>query len=202
MNKWDKHWKGKKQKTTHSKKRLMKVLDKYINKKMKVLDAGCGTGFFSDYFQRKGCDVFGLDNSDKALYLTKESNNKINVIKGNIFKLPFKNNSMDMVFSDGLLEHFKKPETILTNFKRILKKNGLMVTVVPNKFSYWNFIKPFKLSHIDEYRFGLEDLSEKHRNKNLEIIEKGGLNVLPVGPSPEFLGNEIGRLIYVIARKV
>jgi ubiquinone/menaquinone biosynthesis C-methylase UbiE len=196
---WDKHWGKKRTRTTINKERMMKILDKHS--KGKVLDAGCGTGFFSRYFLNKGCNVFALDYSNRALIITKKINERINSIKGDVTRIPLKNEKFDIIFTDGLLEHFKEPDGILKNFKRILKNKGIVATFVPNKFSYWMFLKPFIMSHINENRFTIKGLEEMHKKNGFNIIESGGFTVLPSSLSPEFLGKYIGRILYVIAKK-
>ena len=197
---WEKYWKGKEVKSTINKKRMMKILNRYAHKN-KVLDAGCGSGFFSKYFIERDCEIISLDYSKEALKLTQELDSRIKLIRGNILCTSFKNETFDLIFSDGLLEHYKNPTNILLEFKRILKKNGLIATFVPNKYSYWMLIKPFKLKDIDEYRFIIRELIKLHEKIGFKIIEFGGFSVFPLKISPDFLGKYLGRLIYVIAKK-
>lgn len=199
-NDWEFFWKGKKVSVSSNKKRMMKILDRYVNKK-RVLDVGCGSGFFSKYFIERNCKVVSIDYSNEALKLTGKLNNKIMLIKGNILNLPLKEESFDFVFSDGLLEHYKNPKQILLEIKKILKSGGIISTFVPNKISYWFFVKHFKMKNIVEYRFSLNKLIEMHESTGLKPIGFGGLGVLPLRYSPEFLGKHFGRIIYTIAKK-
>ncbi|MFQ6120518.1 MAG: class I SAM-dependent methyltransferase [Methanosarcinales archaeon] len=178
----------------------MKILDKYV--RGKSLDAGCGSGFFSKFFMDKNCRVFALDYSKESLKLTGSLDKKIKLIKGSVLKMPFDNETFDLVFSDGLLEHYKNPISIVSEFERVAKKNGIVATFVPNKISYWILIKWFKLKDIKEYRFTLKKLIELHERVGFKIIKSGGLSALPLKISPEFLAKYIGRIIYVIAKKV
>ena len=196
---WENFWKKRTTKISWSKKRIIKILDKYL--KGMVLDAGCGSGFFSKYFFDKGCKTFALDNSKKALDLTKKLDERIIIKEGDVFNIPFKNEYFDVVFSDGLLEHYKNPESILLEFKRVLKPKGKIITFVPNKISYWLLAKPFIMREIDEYTFNLNKLIQLHEKINFKVIDSGGISVFPMRYSPEFLGKWIGRLFYVVASK-
>jgi ubiquinone/menaquinone biosynthesis C-methylase UbiE len=196
---WESFWERRKTKISWSKKRIIKIIDKHLTGK--VLDAGCGSGFFSKYFVDKGCETIAMDNSKKALELTKELDERIIVKEGDVFNIPFKDEYFDVIFSDGLLEHYPNPEDILLEFRRVLKSTGKLMTFVPNKFSYWFLAKPFIMKEIDEYAFNLNKLIDLHERTNFKIIESGGISVLPTRYSPEFLGKWIGRLLYVIARK-
>ena len=39
---------------------------------LKVLDLGCGYGFYTDYFQSIGADVIGVDGSEKMLKIAEK----------------------------------------------------------------------------------------------------------------------------------
>jgi len=147
---WTIHWQDKSGETTICKRRVVNILDKYDFKGKKVLDAGSGTGYFSNIFLMKGAKVYSLDFSEKALELTGKNAKDTILVHGDVRKIPFPKNSFDYIFSDGLLEHFDNPKEILKEFKRVLKKNGIIITFVPNKFSYWLFAKPFIMPNIKE----------------------------------------------------
>jgi len=196
---WERYWKGKKAKISSNKKRMMKILDNYSNGK--VLDAGCGTGFFSEYFSRNNLETFSLDYSKRALKMVRALDEKIIPISGDIRKLPFKDMTFDTIFSDGLLEHFKDPVSILNEFRRTLKTNGKIITFLPNRISYWIFVKPFVMKEIDEEKYDLVKIIKIHKNANLKIIKYGALGVFPFKASPEIFSKKIGRLLYVICEK-
>lgn len=179
---------------------MMDILNRHTNGK--ILDGGCGSGFFSKFFVDKNCKVFALDYSNESLKLTGSLDQKIRLIKGDILKTPFDDETFDLIFSDGLLEHYKDPSDIVSEFGRLVKKNGIIATFVPNLISYWVLVKRFKLGKMKEYRFSLNKLIELHEKVGLEIIESGGLSVFPSTVSPEFLAKYIGRIIYAIAKKV
>lgn len=208
MGEWDKYWKEYNLKPGRSKKRMIKIMDSFLRKLRKnsrVLDAGCGTGYFSAFFASRGFKVHSIDTSKKALSITKNrlSSLKLNakVEKMNVKKLGYPNNYFSVIFTDGLLEHFSKPEKILLEFKRVLKSQGVIFTFVPNKYSYWFFLKPFLMKNIKEHPFVLRRLTRLHKNLGFHIMKKGGLNVLPFKISPEFLGKIFGRILFVVAKK-
>ena len=102
----------------------------------KILDAGCGTGKLASFLHSNGYNVIGVDNSDEALILTESKG--IHVQKGDILKgLPFDDNTFDLVYSDGLLEHFVDPTPIITELARVSKKQ--LVTFVPRIEVYSDF---------------------------------------------------------------
>lgn len=210
-NEWNNFW-GDRQnkkftKPSLSKIRMMRILDKYVDKNMTVLDAGCGSGFFSNYFISKGCKVYSLDYSEKALEITKKiTHNKAceylrRDLQDESLCLEF-NNTFDLIFTDGLFEHLPQleQEKILKTFITLKNKTGLIVTFVPNRYSFWTIIRPIFMWGIEEVPFTLKELKSLVERLGQKVIENGGLNVLPIKYSPEFLGKKVGMLVYTISK--
>ncbi len=196
-------------KVSCSKRRIMKILDKYIDQNMTVLDAGCGSGFFSNYFISNGCEVYSLDYSDKALEIAREitQNKSFKYLTRDLLdeSLGFEfKNTFDLIFTDGLLEHFSKEEQekIMKIFTMTKKKEGLIITFVPNRYSFWTIIRPIFMPGIKEMPFTLKGLTSFIEKEKFgqKIIVSGGVNVLPVKYSPEFLGKRVGMLVYTVSR--
>jgi len=210
---WDSYWKAKQggrfTKISWSKKRILKILNKYLEKYMTVLDAGCGSGFFSSFFVENSYNTYVLDYSEKAIQLAKEvtDNKAKEYICEDLLNNEFAQkyfSKMNAVFSDGLLEHFPFDSQIkiLNNLNQVLRPQGLIFTFVPNRYSLWRFIRPFLMPGISEKPFSLKELIAKHKKAGFEILECGGINLLPIAFSPDrILGKWFGMLVYVVARK-
>ncbi|OGH17074.1 MAG: hypothetical protein A3C30_02410 [Candidatus Levybacteria bacterium RIFCSPHIGHO2_02_FULL_40_18] len=102
-------------------------------KPKKILDVGCGEGFtlIKLKHEKVGEKFEGVDNSDEALTLGKKLYPKLNINKGNIYKLPYKDNSFDLAICTEVLEHIKDPEKALSELKRVSSK--YIVLSVPNE---------------------------------------------------------------------
>lgn len=121
-----------------NKKKLIKLIEKYAKNK-KIMEAGCGTGIISTYMASIGYDVYEVDINNKILNLAKEiSLNYIKkgtptFIQKDLLKLDFKENEFDVIFSNGVLEHFSDNE-----IKRILKleleQASYVIVGIPTKF--------------------------------------------------------------------
>jgi len=98
--------------------------------KGKLLDAGCGGGFFLKEAE-KFIDCYGIDFSLAALKQAKE-NSDAKLVLGSVSRLPFKSGSFEFVACLGSLEHFIELEKALSEMKRVLKKNGKINIYVPN----------------------------------------------------------------------
>lgn len=211
-NDWDDFWRSgsTKQftKISWSKKRICRMLDLFIAKDKKVLDAGCGSGFFSKYFCDKGAKVFSLDYSDEALQIARQiTNEKTEVLKKDLLK---KNiceeihERFDLIFTDGLFEHFsvEEQDIIYSNLFSLLSFDGVIATFVPNKFSPWELIRPLYMPGIKESPFVLSQLVKLNERNGAKIICKGGVNVWPFALSPDkLLGHLFGMLLFTIAKK-
>lgn len=206
---WDGFWQKRKSKTTDSwsKKRIINVLDKYIKEGQSVLDAGCGSGYFSSYFISKNYKVYSLDFSKEALKLTEKTTRKrcAEYIEGDLLDEQLAGhfaNRFDVIFSDGLFEHYAKDDQqlIINNFKDMKKEDGIIITFVPNRHSFWRFLRPIFMHGIKERPLLLVDLISLMEENDLRIVKTGGINVLPLKYSPESLGKAAGMLIYCISR--
>ena len=97
---------------------------------MKMLEPGCGRGEFLNNFKELGLDVVGVDISPEAANFENGLDIKLCDIENE--KLPFKNNTFDVIYSKSFIEHLYYPERYLEEAFRVLKPNGLLITLVPD----------------------------------------------------------------------
>jgi 2-polyprenyl-3-methyl-5-hydroxy-6-metoxy-1,4-benzoquinol methylase len=117
---------------------LSKPLLATKSSKEKVLDLGCGWGF---YFQINPM-ACGIDADQDCINYLK--NQKFNVIQADITKsLPIKNNYYNWVICHDVLEHFdlSESEKILENIYNALNINGKLLILSPNKKGYDSGVK-------------------------------------------------------------
>lgn len=209
--KWNNFWKTPiliSEKTSWSKKRIIKLLEPFVKKNGKAIDAGCGSGYFSNFFLSRSMQVLAIDNSEQALQLCiNRCNNLVQIANHDLVDESISDkfgSQFDIIFSDGLLEHFS-PKTqikILTNFRNALSMKGKIVSFVPNKFSPWQLLRPFMLPGISETPLTLKKLIKLNEAADLRVIQSGGINVLPIQFSPEkLLGSSLGMLLYTISER-
>jgi len=93
-----------------------------------VLDLGCGTGFFSDILASRYERVIALDLSKDMLAYTKEQRNKqIRLVNANAMSLPFTDNSMDVIYSNLVIQWCQPLSDLLKELHRVLKPGGLFI---------------------------------------------------------------------------
>ncbi len=108
---------------------------------LNVLDAGCGTGWFTEYFVSRGATVTGLDVSPEMVERTKARVSTATIIQANLAEsLALADKTFDIVFSSLTLQYLESWTLTFTEFDRILKATGLLIFSVHHPF------EEFKLS--------------------------------------------------------
>lgn len=103
-----------------------------------ILDIGCGDGQLlyllkKELQSKNDVKYYGLDIS------LAENKYNLNMIKGNCeFNLPIKNNSIDLVLSNQVLEHLINTDDFFSEINRIMAKDGVAVVSTANLSSIQN----------------------------------------------------------------
>lgn len=120
---------------------LVKMILKLANPGDAILEFGCGTGQLSNIIAATGhSKVFGADLSIKSLELAnkfKIDNNLtgINFFETDIFNSCFKENSFNIIISNGVLHHTKDPYRAFQELCKLLKPGGYILIGLYNKIS-------------------------------------------------------------------
>ncbi|MCP4293241.1 MAG: methyltransferase domain-containing protein [bacterium] len=144
----------------------------------RVLEVGAGTGRDAVALARAGAEVLTLDYVPGSLGLTIKaaglSGVTVSPVCGDGTGSPFADNTFDVVFHQGLLEHFRDPLPMLRDNIRILKPGGTLVVDVPQTFHYYTLGKRF-LIVINKWFAGWETEFTIDELENL--VEAEGLTV-------------------------
>lgn len=102
---------------TEEQGKKLDIIEKFlkINKNTTILDVGCGTGISLERFQNKCKKIIGIDPNKELL---KQCKGK--TILGKAEKLPFKDNSFDIVVSLTSLHHTNLKKSV-SEIKRVAK---------------------------------------------------------------------------------
>ena len=111
-------------------------VSKYYNKGMKVLDFGCGTGSNSKLFNPEdyiGSEVDSSRVESSGRKYPKYRFEKIPIINSSGDRLPWEDNSFDMIFVSLCLHHInaKSCKLIFKEFRRVLKSEGKILGIEP-----------------------------------------------------------------------
>lgn len=122
-----------------NRKKLINKIIKY-KKEGKILEAGCGTGVLSVKLSDIGYDVIAIDNDERMLELLNKINKiitkkRVQTKKIDIFNLKdkFKEEKIDIIFSVGVLEHFKDKE-IINLIKTQISISNYVFIAIPTKY--------------------------------------------------------------------
>jgi methionine biosynthesis protein MetW len=108
-------------------------------KPKKILDIGCGDGFFAlQIIKTTKAEVSGIDISKEAVEVAR--NNGINALNCDLNQdnICFETNSFDLVYLGEVLEHMLDPDCVLDEIYRILKPDGYLLLSTPNLAAWYN----------------------------------------------------------------
>src|SRR5258706_7691261 len=130
---------------------MISVFDDFTNKK--IIDAGCGTGFYSKYAVDKNADVIAVDASQNMLdHLSKTTKSaKLKTYKADLASgLPFiESGSVDYIICSLALHYLESWDIIIAEFYRVLKQNGKLYISTHNPLSDYLILK--KKSYFDKF---------------------------------------------------
>lgn len=112
-------------KTDLNQKCIEHILKEIVDNDM-VLDAAAGRGYLAELISRKhNVSVTALD-----IVLPKERNCKIKYVEGSVSKLPFEDDSFDVVVCTHALEHIKDIDEAVRELRRVARKSCLLSCLV------------------------------------------------------------------------
>lgn len=147
----------------------------------RVLDFGSGSGIFLPTLSKNFEKVDSIDlNTNSLEYIKNEYNlTNVTITKSIGAKLPYENETFDIVFATDVLEHFKDSTEIQKEFNRVLRKEGILIISGPTENKLYVFGRKFLYKRekpIDHY----SDVGDVMKKSKLFFdIEK--VKVLPWG---------------------
>jgi SAM-dependent methyltransferase len=99
----------------------------------RLLEIGAGAGCQAAKFAEAGYDVSAVEVSGSQ-YLGR---GKFPIIEYDGHRLPFADKTFDIIFSSGVLEHVPHLEEFQEETRRVLKKGGIALHMMPS--GYWSF---------------------------------------------------------------
>jgi SAM-dependent methyltransferase len=127
-----------------------------------VLDMACGEGYGADLLADVADQVTGVDISNEAIahaqgqYRDKDN---LTFIQGSCEQLPLPDDSVDVAVSFETIEHLEMQEQFVSELRRVLKPDGLLLMSSPNKRLYTDARDYHNEFHLREmYREEFEQL--------------------------------------------
>lgn len=128
---------------------VVEIASKSLKENQNVLELGCGNG---DLINEVVLNNKGLDRVVAVDYFNKpeDLNEKVEFIKQNIEDLNI-NGEFDIVIMHHVFEHVKNPLGLIEKIKKMLRKNGRILIVVPNRYGFGNEAKIYLPEHGKHY---------------------------------------------------
>ncbi|MEO0679135.1 MAG: class I SAM-dependent methyltransferase [Pseudomonadota bacterium] len=166
---------------------VYRVTEPYLTPGMRALDWGCGAGHFSYYLLNRGLTVSGYDYFPHPAVLKDRADFDFTPgLDGEPSRLPFDDDSFDLVFSIGVLEHVYEhggdEVASMHEIRRVLKPGGRFLCFhFPNTRGW---IEPFgksvgMLEHFHHRKYDLADIRRFADATGFEVLEHGRYNFLP-----------------------
>ena len=118
-----------------------------------VLDAGCGVGYGSARLAALADTVYALDNAAEAVRNGHAEYPDVRFIRGDCSRLPFGDNSLDVVAAFEVIEHLEDWEALLREAARVLRPAGTFLVSTPNRIYYEGSRDEPNPFHVHEFDY-------------------------------------------------
>jgi SAM-dependent methyltransferase len=154
----------------------------------RVLDFGCGEGYFADLLSRAGADVVGVDVAEEPLRRARSRHPGLDVLLVEPeAPMPIEDSSFDVVWTGETIEHIADTPGCLSELRRTLRSGGVLLLSTPAHgplSRLWLGLSPRafrerfdpRSDHLRFYtRRALEDLLADFGFEEVVVGEAGGL---------------------------
>ena len=167
----------------------LSLLDQFHKPGKKLLDVGCGAGFFLKAAEARGWRAEGVEISEAAAQYAREIVG-VDVYTGKIEEMHFSPESFDVVTLLDTIEHLLNPLESLKIIFSLLKNDGALIINTPDLKSLSRFFLGLDWAVLSPY----EHLYNFNRKNLTQIITKAHFNILCVKNlihfNPEYTHNK------------
>ena len=118
---------------------------------LKVLEPGCGDGVVGCLLSLMGAEVTLLDYDRTALAHSRDCARRLGVdsrvrfVQADLFSMPLPPHTFDLVWNDGVVEHFADPVKVVRAMSEMAKPGGRVLVTTPSKWTlHTALIRPWK----------------------------------------------------------
>jgi ubiquinone/menaquinone biosynthesis C-methylase UbiE len=178
---------------------VLRMLD--IRPGDRVLDVGCGNGFFTGRFRDFGVRPYGVEFSPESLSVANR-NSPGYYAAASAEAIPFRDKFFDKILFSDVIEHLEDDNIGVAEIARVTRKGGVVVVTTPSMEGKLIGTKASRLCHdvpgTPEYHFKLGYT----RQELVDVLARHGIRTEEVTYSTVLLGEvfiQVMKLIY--ARK-
>ncbi len=125
----------------------------------RVMEVGAGSGRDLLALVREGARGVVLDYSPASLELVRRQaaaqGLPVHLVRADALRMPFRDGTFDVVFHQGLLEHFRDPMPLLRENARVAARGGRVIVDVPQTFHLYTVMKNVLIA-LDRWFAGWE----------------------------------------------
>ncbi|HXL14753.1 MAG TPA: class I SAM-dependent methyltransferase [Methylomirabilota bacterium] len=154
----------------------------------RVLEVGAGSGRDSVSLAESGAIAILLDYSAASLEVARgvaeRAGQRVHLVKADALRMPFRDRDIDVLFHQGLLEHFRDPLPLLRENVRVLAPGGILLVDVPQRFHLYTVLKHFLIALGKwfagwETEFTIDELEGLMRKAGVTVVRRYGSWMVP-----------------------
>ena len=154
----------------------------------RVLEVGAGSGRDSVTLAEAGATAILLDYSMASLEVARgvaaRTGQRVNLVRADALRMPFRDAAIDVVFHQGLLEHFRDPLPLLRENVRVLHEGGVLLVDVPQRFHMYTVLKHLLIAAGRwfagwETEFTIGELERLMREAGVTVTRRYGSWMVP-----------------------
>jgi ubiquinone/menaquinone biosynthesis C-methylase UbiE len=146
----------------------------YVTDKI-VLDIASGEGYGTNLLSTNAKFAYGVDLSEDAVKHAGERYGDVNkkFLTGNVIQIPLADDEVNVVVSFETIEHVHEHDKMLSECKRVMKEEGMLIISTPDKRIYSDipgYKNPFHVKELYEHEF--IDLASRYFS-NIVLYKQG-----------------------------
>lgn len=161
--------------STHEERRLHEMVLANIPAQTElVLDVGCGKGWVAQHLKNSGKKVISMDISTvNPVKVNSSVNHNFHAgLVGDVFYLPIKQNSLDVIIATEILEHVAEPRLFFDKLITSLKPGGKLIVTTP----YDESIPHYLCVHCNRPTPRHAHLHSFNEKNILQFLDKNGVS--------------------------
>ncbi|MBK8231811.1 MAG: class I SAM-dependent methyltransferase [Candidatus Eisenbacteria bacterium] len=178
---WERYWAEREEidDVYSNEDRIKRQLDPLPVEGRWVMEVGAGSGRDSLDLARRGARVVVLDYVRSSFKVIRRQADalglEVHCVCADARNMPFREGSFDLVFHQGLMEHFRDPLPLLRDNTRVLRLGGHLLVDVPQRWHVYTAAKHVMIA-LDRWFAGWET---EYSPRELEgLVRQGGLSVV------------------------
>lgn len=194
---WDSYWRSGDYEYGAHPILVERVLKHVPSRNANVVEIGAGSGVDAVEIAKSGFRVIALDKSRESIRVIRRKTEKYPIdicfVVADALNLPFKNHSIDLIYHQGVMEHFRNPLPFLAQQKLALKGGGRLLVDVPQTYTLYTLRKKWAMAR-KRWFAGWE--TQYSPGKLRKVIGRAGMRVV------DFYGRDYDLLPFVWLRDI